>query len=68
MNWINSWKSNKKKRIYRTELRFGKLTVIEIEVNPPLKRCKCKNTKTACLCKRKPRLRVLIFNFGFEKT
>jgi len=50
MNWINSWKSNKKKGFIGLNYVLEKLTVIEIEVNPPLKRCKMpKNTKKPVL-------------------
>jgi len=64
MNWINSWKSRTKKRLYRIELRLGKLTALEIEFCPCIKGCTCKN-KT-CKCKKCSKLRVMIFNFGFE--
>lgn len=64
MNWINSWKSRTKKRVYKIELRLGKLTALEIEFCPCIKECKCK--KKTCKCKKCSKLRIMIFNFGFE--
>jgi hypothetical protein len=66
MNWINSWKSNKKKNLSRLEFRVGKLTLVEIELYPPYKKCKQCAKVCGKTCKKRPRVRVMLFNFGFE--
>jgi len=37
MNWINSWREGNKKNIVNLTLRFGVLTLFELNWNPRIK-------------------------------
>ena len=53
VNWINSWKGGNKKNKWSITIRLGKLTLLEFKI------CPCNNEKCT-------KLRVMVFNFGFE--
>ena len=53
MNYINSWQEGNKKEKYNIEIRLGTLTVLE------MKYCACSEKKCA-------KIRIMLFNFGFE--
>tara|TARA_R110001592_G_scaffold93109_2_gene270621 strand:+ start:23533 stop:23706 length:174 start_codon:yes stop_codon:yes gene_type:complete len=55
INWINSWKGGNKKQKFEISIRLGKLTVLEAKA--------CLFCEEGCKAKR---LRVIVFNFGFE--
>ncbi len=55
INWINSWKGGNKKQKFEISIRLGKLTVLEAKA--------CLFCTEGCSAKK---LRVIIFNFGFE--
>ena len=58
INWINSWKSGKKKEKYEICFRLGTWTILEIMFCPCFK---CENKKASCA-----KFRFMILNFGFE--
>jgi len=55
MNWINSWAKGNKKQKYEVNIRLGRLTLLEIKA--------CIFCDDKCTAKR---VRIIIFNFGFE--
>tara|TARA_R110002012_G_scaffold281773_2_gene471297 strand:+ start:2451 stop:2624 length:174 start_codon:yes stop_codon:yes gene_type:complete len=55
INWINSWKGGNKKQKFEISIRLGKLTVLEAKA--------CLFCEENCKAKR---VRVIIFNLGFE--
>ena len=55
MNWINSWRKGNKKEKYEISFRLGTLTLLEVKI--------CLFCEEGCSGKK---IRVIIFNFGFE--
>ena len=53
MNFINSWAKGNKQAKYNVEIRFGRITVLEIKL------CLCDENECS-------RFRLMVLNFGFE--
>jgi len=53
MNWINSWSKGNKKGKYNIEIRFGRITILEIKL------CLCSEGECS-------RFRITALNFGIE--
>ena len=57
MNFINSWKKGNKKNKIDLCIRFGWVTILEINI------CFEKQCETDCKC---PKIRLMFLNFGVE--
>tara|TARA_R100001126_G_C4728725_1_gene102780 strand:+ start:184 stop:354 length:171 start_codon:yes stop_codon:yes gene_type:complete len=53
LNWINGYKANNKKEVYRIELRLGTMTLFYVHY-------------CACVGGSCSRFRLMLFNFGIE--